>query len=285
MLTDVDIKRYLGKHIVIEPFESDSLSPIGYDFRVGEFLFSLEHGLLILEDGIYNLPAQSTIQILTKESLWVSSRIAGTFHSRVSLVSIGLSHISTTLDPGWYGPLLITMRNNTTHTIPLKENMPFVTLIFYRVSTPTKFIQRKFSFVADILLGQIENQTANYIKRVRSILGDSIVKDEFERKVKKANALMPQKVSLSLKRLKITSILLFCFYLVIVLLIIALLTLNFYWNKINTSFFNIKYDSTIFGMQYPTAIALIALLISLRKKIISDRKLFWKPVYFRTNLD
>ncbi|MFB0515598.1 MAG: deoxycytidine triphosphate deaminase, partial [Candidatus Neomarinimicrobiota bacterium] len=113
LLTDVDIQKALGKDIVIEPFSKDSLTPVGYDFTVGNYVLSLEQGLLNPNhQGFYELPPKSTVQILTKESLWVSGRIGGTFHSKVSLVSKGLSHISTTLDPGWYGPLLITIRNN-----------------------------------------------------------------------------------------------------------------------------------------------------------------------------
>jgi deoxycytidine triphosphate deaminase len=94
--SDKDIKKALNKDIVIEPFDPACLTPIGYDFRIGDYVFSLEHGLLEIANGCYELPPKSTIQVLTKEALWVSSRVAGTFHSKVSLVSRGLSHISTT---------------------------------------------------------------------------------------------------------------------------------------------------------------------------------------------
>ena len=186
-LTDVDIKKLLGRDIVIEPYTPDSLTPIGYDFTVGDFAFSLETGLLKLADGKYVLPPKNTVQILTTESLWVSSRIAGTFHSKVSLVSKGLSHISTTLDPGWYGPLLITVRNNMDKGFPIKVGSPFVTLIFARVLSPTKSPHFKPEFRKDILLSQMESQTKEYLRKISSVLGDPRVLAEFEEKVKKAN--------------------------------------------------------------------------------------------------
>jgi hypothetical protein len=46
VFSDVDIRKALGKDIVIEPFTESSLTPIGYDFTVGEYVYSLEHGLL-----------------------------------------------------------------------------------------------------------------------------------------------------------------------------------------------------------------------------------------------
>lgn len=61
VLTDVDIKKYLGKDIVIEPFNSDSLTPVGYDFTVGDFVYSLEHGLLETQNDYYILPPKSTV--------------------------------------------------------------------------------------------------------------------------------------------------------------------------------------------------------------------------------
>jgi deoxycytidine triphosphate deaminase len=160
ILSDSDIKNLLDKEIVIQPFDENSLTPIGYDLRVGEFVFSLDRGLLRHSNGLYFIPPKNTVQILTMESLWVSNKIAGTFHSMVSIASKGLSHISTTLDPGWYGPLLITLRNNTNSKIALEVGSSFVTLIFYRLSKPVQKTNRDFSFIERILLEQLQGQTA-----------------------------------------------------------------------------------------------------------------------------
>src|SRR3990170_3677287 len=166
LLTDRDIRRLLGKDIVIEPFSEDGLTPVGYDFHIGDFVYSLEGGLLEPTEGFYILPAESTIQILTKESLWVSKRIAGLFHSKVSLVSKGLSHISTTLDPNWYGPLLITLRNNNKTPFKISVSSAFVTLVMFKVLTPTQTPHNKPAFRRDILTNQLNDQTQGYIDKV-----------------------------------------------------------------------------------------------------------------------
>jgi|SRR6266480_3970970 len=258
LLSDVDIKKALGKDIVIEPFNSDSLTPVGYDLAIGDFVFSLEHNMLELQNDYYIIPSKNTVQILTKESLWVSRRIAGTFHSQVELVSRGFSHISTTLDPGWYGPLLITMRNNTEKDIPLKVGSPFVTLLFFKVRTPTKTASLKPEFRKDILTAQLSNQTEKYVEAVQSILGNPHILKEFKRQVEAANRPMSSKVWLSVQNRGWRE---FARNMVIVVLLLAIAfsaMLQFYWDQIKWVLHNIRYDSTIITAQ----IALIALLVS-----------------------
>lgn len=265
-LSDVDIEKLLWRDIVIDPFSPDLLTPIGYDFTVGEFAFSLETGLLQTIDGTYELPPKNTVQILTKESLWVSGRIAGTFHSKVSLVSKGLSHISTTLDPGWYGPLLITVRNNTDKNFPLSVGKPFVTLIFSKVLSPTKSPHFKPEFRKDILLDQMRDQTKEYIDKIASVLGNPRILAEFEEKVKKANETMSSKVLASARAKGWRELLHNLLMLVIYAGLIGVISLHMYWDKIKYLFNNIGYDSKIFTVQLTAIIAIVSLLISLKKK-------------------
>lgn len=68
LLSDVDILRFLDREIVIHPFYPKSLTPVGYDFKIGEFVYSLENGILNPKNGFYEFPPKSTIQILTEES-------------------------------------------------------------------------------------------------------------------------------------------------------------------------------------------------------------------------
>ncbi len=265
-LTDVDIRKALGRDIVIEPFSEDSLTPIGYDFSVGDFVFSLESGLLKSTDNFYILPPKNTVQILTKESLWVSSRIAGTFHSKVSLVSKGLSHISTTLDPGWFGPLLITLRNNTENNISIKVGAPFVTLILSKVLTPTKSPHFKPEFRKDILLSQMQNQTQEYIEKISSVLGNPKILAEFKEKVEKANKPMSSKVLASARAKGWRELFNGCVKFFIYVILIGLLSLNIYWSKINYLFNNIDYDSKVFAVQLTAIISLVSILLNLKKK-------------------
>jgi dUTP pyrophosphatase len=200
LLSDVDIRTLLGKEIIIEPFSEECLTPVGYDLSVGEFVYSLEHGLLELSDGFYELPPKSTIQILTKESLWVSKRIAGTFHSKVSMVSKGLAHIATTLDPEWYGPLLITTRNNTDNPIQLATATTFVTLLFYELLNPTevyhwrsyrKTLQENLENAKE---RQLNKTTKDYINKITRALDNAEASGKFASLVDEAHQVMQEKV-------------------------------------------------------------------------------------------
>jgi len=170
-LSDQDIKNYIknGKIVICPYEEEENITPLGYNLTPTEFIFSINNRLLV---HIYNdnneqycyVDPHDTVLILTREAVYVSNDIAGTFHSKVGIVTQGFGHISTTLDPCWQGPLLISLNNPTNkklkfviarieelkETKELKEsNKPtgtiinhdkfsfkycsFVTLIFYRL--------------------------------------------------------------------------------------------------------------------------------------------------------
>lgn len=153
LLTDTDIIKLLGKEIVIEPFSDDCLTPVGYDLRVGDFVYSLSRGLLSPDtDGKYTIKSGESILILTQEFVWVSDHIGGTFHSKVSMVSKGFSHIGTTLDPRWSGPLLIATSNRGNKDLTLSVGQSFVTLLFYRTKSRATRPHQKPPARRDILL-------------------------------------------------------------------------------------------------------------------------------------
>ncbi len=276
LMTDVDIRRALGKDIVIEPFSSEALTPVGYDFMVGDFVFSWEHGLLQPNaDGDYDLPPKSTIQILTKESLWVSGRVGGTLHSKVLLVSKGLSHISTTLDPGWYGPLLITFHNNRDQPILLRGDETFVTLVFLTVNTPTKTKPRKSKFSINILLKQLSSQhllkqlssqQTAYINKIGELLGDSESLDIFNQKVEEANQPMPPRVVNSERRKLVSEIGRNLASFAVIMVIVALATLNMYWGRVSEYFEGEDYGIKVLAFQITAIIALSSLLLNIRKR-------------------
>jgi deoxycytidine triphosphate deaminase len=139
MLSDTDIKKYLGNGIEIEPFVQTSLSPIGYDFRVGDWAFSLKQrkeydvktkGRVVVKPG-------DTVVIRTLESMRLSCEFGATVHSMVSLLTEGgISHISTTVDPTHTGKLLIQFHNQSVDPVVLTHKRPFCTVCFYHMDSP-----------------------------------------------------------------------------------------------------------------------------------------------------
>lgn len=282
LLTDLDIKRLLNRDIVIDPFDPDSLTPVGYDFRVGSFVFSLEHGLLSPHDGRYEIPAWSTVQILTKESLWVSKRIGGSFHSKVSLASRGFAHIATTLDPNWSGPLLITTRNNTDKMMYLTEDQAFVTLLFFRVQTPTVTPHHKDPSRLAILLSQagdlatsirptdlfddLQEKQRAYITKVGGLLNNTPASQRFGELVAAANQSMPQKIRQAIRHsasFHLKRALMVC---VVGAAIVAVGGAGTYWESLEILHRGIQYDSTIFAAQWMVVVALAGLLVPILGK-------------------
>jgi len=133
------IKQVLGESVIIHPYEEKNLKGIGYNFRVGPMAWSANTKKqldVVQKDGYraFLVNPDDVALVMTRECISVDGTIAGTFHSKVDKVSTGFSHISTTLDPNWIGPLLIAIANQKNHTLDLRIDDTFITLIFYKVT-------------------------------------------------------------------------------------------------------------------------------------------------------
>jgi deoxycytidine triphosphate deaminase len=145
VLTDTDIRKMLetdisvkksDTKIVIAPFSESSLTPVGYDLRVGTFYKSSEDEFAtdLSNDEKAILAPGSTTNIRTLE--WIGmpqeKMYSGLICSKVSKVAMGLSHVSTTIDPDWAGELSISIHNHSDKVIELKVGEAFCTAIFLR---------------------------------------------------------------------------------------------------------------------------------------------------------
>jgi|GEM_PF-1514165 len=144
ILSNVDIEKEIGLSIAIYPFYKQNLRGANYNLTVSKLAWNLEtkQSIYDLNTNKITIAKGSTALIQTNEAVWVSSRIAGTYHSKVALVSKGLSHIGTTLDPEYIGVSLITVHNYGSEDIILSaEKDTFVTLMFYYVATEASIQQ------------------------------------------------------------------------------------------------------------------------------------------------
>lgn len=153
MLTYEEIIEALGDSIIIYPLDLDQLRGANYNLKVGRFVWLHDQRTQASEpsqskilpmEGVqadtgirYDIPPGSLVSVMTREVLAVDKSTTGLFHSKVDMVTKGFSHISTTLDPDWIGPLLITMYNCSPLTISLWQDETFVKVAFYRLSRPT----------------------------------------------------------------------------------------------------------------------------------------------------
>lgn len=145
-LNDVQVRRAMeDDKMAICPFKTDNLTPIGYNLSYSRFIVSIRKKTFAKiyhknNEWFFFLKPAETVLILTRESIWVSKFIGGTFHSKVSLVTKGLGHVSTTLDPGWQGQLLVPMNNPNKEKVKVviardcngvMEYETFITMVLY----------------------------------------------------------------------------------------------------------------------------------------------------------
>lgn len=116
---------------------------VGFDVTLGAarepFDLNTRSCLQTLKDGssassYVLVPAGHTISVETAETLKLGFGIAALIKSKVRMVSKGFSHISTTIDPGWEAPLLLTFTNQTAFPIRLSFGSRIATIVFFEAS-------------------------------------------------------------------------------------------------------------------------------------------------------
>lgn len=142
MLSDRDIQDKIdSQELVIEPFEDNCLTPVGYDLRVGIKGFSwknCQHSV-IDENNSLKIDPHDTVIVETYESVTLSKQLGGTIHSVATLtLTQGFSHISTTVDPGWRGKLLISFHNHLDIPFELSFKKPFCTICLYQMQSEAR---------------------------------------------------------------------------------------------------------------------------------------------------
>jgi len=142
MLSYEDIIDEIGKNVYIYPLNVDNVRGNSINLTASNIAFSVNGRNLISQvEGKEKIIIRSkeVALIETKEIIYVSPRIGGTYHSKVGKVSKGLSHIGTTLDPGYIGTSLISVCNNNDSSIELDVGDTLVSVILYYLKTPTKY--------------------------------------------------------------------------------------------------------------------------------------------------
>ena len=264
IFSDIDIRRAQGDTLIIEPFEDKNVTAVGYDVSVGNFVYAIGHGLLNPNNGVYRVPSGATVQILTRETMWLSSKLAATVHSRVLLASRGLAHISTTIDPSWAGPLLITTTNLTKSELSLPEHGTFATVVFHVLKTQTKTNKRSFSFVRELLTNQVlEARSREYVERVAKIAGDKSIGEEFRARLAEANRPLKERIESQIDGISWRRVFAMLETAVLCVGLFGIASLQTYWNHISPWLHDIPYDSKIFAAQVA---GFIALLVYVRRR-------------------
>ena len=146
MLSKIDIYRELGRNIYLYPLKTENIRDNSIDLTASELAWTSDKQYIYSDDGgKIIVPPHKTACILTEEAIYVSKKIGGTFHSRVSLSRQGFGHIGTMIDPEFFGRLLIMLHNISDTELIIKKGQSIVSLVFYHLETPIKESSANFS--------------------------------------------------------------------------------------------------------------------------------------------
>ena len=152
VLSDKQIRGLMGKKVFIHPFSKYNLKGATYNLTASIVAKSVNTDkLLINQFGQIEIPVGDTALIQTEESIFVEKDICGTYHSKVKLVSKGLAHISTTLDPLYFGTSLIAIHNYSNKNYTIKVGESFVSLMLHKMPTSTKLLHDNPAFRQDLI--------------------------------------------------------------------------------------------------------------------------------------
>jgi len=137
-------RRYIRQYV------HNNITPSGIDLTFDSLArpFSLGRSEYLKEEPVdeqepskglkYTISSGDTISVFSRESIGLSPQLCGLVQAKVSNVSIGLSHISTTVDPHWEGVLLLTFTNHSNKGITLRHGDELATLTLHATMTPSR---------------------------------------------------------------------------------------------------------------------------------------------------
>ena len=131
VLSEWDIINELGKGIFIYPWKEDSIRGCCLRLRASEYAYTFniaqptqEPQDLLFTDQDNNkfikIQSRKTAIIWTEESVFLGNYLCGSLHSTVKLVSQGLGHIGTRVNPNYGGVLAIALHNLSDNEIQIK---------------------------------------------------------------------------------------------------------------------------------------------------------------------
>ena len=89
------------------------------------------------DDKDIKIPGETRIVVVTKERVYLSSRVMATVHGKAGVTSKGLFINPVTVDPHWNGKLVLTMYNTNKSEVTLRIKGGIATLVLHSVETET----------------------------------------------------------------------------------------------------------------------------------------------------
>lgn len=199
MVSDKNIKRILGKDILIYPLIPENVEGASIFLTASNLAWSLKSKKISISDDTITVPTNDSIVIITNESIALNLKYAGICFPRVPNTTHGLISATTYVKPGWIGKLAIVIFNPTDHEQKIKINDQICVLSLDRLesSSTKKDIERKGSqFTTQMLTdfgvcmsleekSKISNNMFNDFENMKSELIESDTYKKFVKRNKK----------------------------------------------------------------------------------------------------
>ena len=169
--SNVDLRRWNHRRFVIEPYNDRQETPLGYDLRIG-YVIDPNTETEIYPNNAHHedvidieIPAKSTVTIVTLERIFLTGKVIGTVHARSGISSKGILVNSVTVDPFWNGRLLLNLYNCNNYNVNITSNKGMATLILHSVESETASQHRK-SETKDLLEDQDQRYTPTVANKI-----------------------------------------------------------------------------------------------------------------------
>jgi dCTP deaminase len=140
MMTDHEIRAALdARQIILDPPDLSRIEPASYDARVGTWAFSSssKEKINLSEKGVIVIEAGEFAVLETRERVELDDRTAGQLGLRSEYAQRGLLMLSgPQIDPTFCGILTVRVVNLAPKPIALPYEAPFLTIQFFRLSSP-----------------------------------------------------------------------------------------------------------------------------------------------------
>ena len=141
-ISDVQILEAIkNKEVAITPFDSKMLQPASYDLKVGKLAATVpkngEPRIDLEKEGVLLIAPYAPAVVFTLEKLQLSTSYTGRFGLKSHLARRGITaSVGVQIDPGYDGPLSVTLLNHTPTALMLNYGEDFLTLELHKLEVP-----------------------------------------------------------------------------------------------------------------------------------------------------
>lgn len=140
-LSDSKIIEESQRNALIVGLDIKCVGPASYELRAGNIYYDLDEGTKRIDASKYDntilIKPGHRVVIITHEELNMPNSMIGRAYLKGTLFSIGLTPVSTIVDPGFSGNLGIVTRNISSKYIRLPLLSPLAKIEFTHLDTPS----------------------------------------------------------------------------------------------------------------------------------------------------